>query len=301
MNKTIFVQSATILDCAILFPEKGPQGQSWHVDVYWKGSVAEDGVLVDFAEAKKLAKHTIDVAFDHRLFVPQSAIQKRGNNRALILTNWNVNNRLGAFGLDIYENGLVVVGDDVLASLLQGHLEPLENLISESVRKASPQNVGEVSVRLRSPDAGKTHFFSYTHSLRCHEGNCQRFHGHSNVIEVMRAGRLDEALSARAADFLAGKYLVPQVYVCRELRNAGWSDLNAALLERGVHAQSQAFVEYIGSQGPVFLTLPQSVLLPTPDESTIESIADFVKTSLFSNVDVQVVAYEGLQKGALSS
>jgi 6-pyruvoyl-tetrahydropterin synthase len=295
------VQSATILDCAMLFPERGPQGRSWHVDVFWKGSVAEDGVLVDFAEAKKLAKHTIDNCFDHRLFVSQSVVLERRENRVLVFEPWRVNESAGVFGLDIYENGLVVVDNALLENVMAGNLEPLETLLSEAVCKASPQNVGEVLVRLRSPDVGKPHFFSYTHSLRCHEGNCQRFHGHSNVIEVLRDGHVDEVLSAKAATFLAGKYLVPRAYVFDDARRSGFSALDVALSSNKVEKELQAFVHYVGTQGPVYLTLPKALLLPTPDESTIESIADFVKASLFSDIDVQVVAYEGLQKGALSS
>jgi 6-pyruvoyl-tetrahydropterin synthase len=299
--KTIFVHNATVLDCAVLFPGVGARGQSWHVDIFWSGHVAEDGVLVDFGDAKRLAKQTIDTEFDHRLFVPRGAVIEQTDGRTTLATTWDEPQDCGAFVLDTYNNAIVCVNDDIVSGVFAQNLAPLEMLIAAAVKAASPQNVSEVIVRLRNAEYGKSNFFSYTHSLRCHSGNCQRFHGHSNVIEVLRGGVVDDALSAEAARFLMGKYLVPKSYVKSHPDKDDFSRIHEIMQSMAVLLQGHAFVEYRGSQGVVRLALPEFALIATPEESTIESIADFVKTRLFSHEDVQVIAFEGLQKGAFSS
>jgi 6-pyruvoyl-tetrahydropterin synthase len=66
---SIFVRQATILDCAVMHPTRGPIGQSWWVDVEWQGELDSEGVVFDFGLAKKSAKKAIDDHFDHRLLV----------------------------------------------------------------------------------------------------------------------------------------------------------------------------------------------------------------------------------------
>ncbi len=297
--KTIFVHNATILDCAVLFPGLGPQGRSWYVDVLWKGDVTGEGVLVDFAEAKKSAKAVIDNEFDHRLFVSTECLtdESLSSRRVLIVGA----ERSNVFALNIYAQGIVCVSGSAIDLLQNGNCSGLEEFLSRAVLAASPKNVRDVIVRLRNTEAARTNYFSYTHSLRCHNGNCQRFHGHSNVIEVIRDGVVDEAFSRQAAQFLSGKYLVSQSYVCDDPVAEGFLPVLKAIDIAGGKREHHAYVTYIGSQGDVFLAIPKSTLLTTPDESTIESIADFVKNALFADDTVQVIAYEGLQKGAFSS
>jgi 6-pyruvoyl-tetrahydropterin synthase len=298
--KTIFVHNATILDCAILFPELGPQGRSWHVDVFWSGKVASDGVLVDFSEAKKLAKQVIDSQFDHRLIVPAECLRSTEGGRSLVSSVWKKDATAGVFVLNCFENALANVEDSVVFSLRAGNLTAFEALLGAAVLDASPSNVAEVKVRLRATEEHCSNYFSYTHSLRLHHGNCQRFHGHSNVIEVLRRGEIDPRASTLAAQFLDGTYLVPSDYV-QQKSSGRLCSVEECVRGMGADVAEHVLVGYSGSQGEVALAVPRSVYLCTPSESSIEAIADFVKSTLFANEDVRVVAYEGLQKGAWSS
>lgn len=298
--KTIFVHNATILDCAVLLYGAGPQGRSWHVDVFWSGNVGADGVLVDFGDAKRIAKAVIDSDFDHRLVVPSKSASALSAERCLVSCKWSKNVPGGAFVLDSFNDGLVLVADAVIEAMVAGDIQPMEALLGQAVLAASPSNVVDVKVKLRAAEECSSNYFSYTHSLKSHRGNCQRFHGHGNVIEVLRAGVLDEKLSAMAAQFLNGKYIIPLEYLCGSA-----SDCNSAIVDSvksmGYDVADHAFVKYRGSQGEISLAIPSLNLLCSPSESTIESIADFVKFKLFPEDDVTIVAYEGLQKGAWSS
>ncbi|MEN9811249.1 MAG: hypothetical protein RLZZ488_2816, partial [Pseudomonadota bacterium] len=56
----IFVRNVTVLDCGVWDLYHGPVGRSWSVDVEWSGTTDAEGVVIDFSQAKKLAKNVID-------------------------------------------------------------------------------------------------------------------------------------------------------------------------------------------------------------------------------------------------
>jgi len=290
VRSRIFVRNATVLDAAILDPQCGPRGRSWYVDVTWQGTLNDEGVVFDFAHAKRAAKEIIDALFDHRLIVAKSMVTKTDSSArdSAVAANQTRNVvSVGAFTLDTYPSALAVVDDAVLLALCeQGDLTPLATEIARRVKEGGPSNVESVGVTLRDHEqASEPHFFAYTHSLRLHAGNCQRFHGHSNVVEVFRPdGKFDLETSLRAARTLAGRYLVAPEY----LKDDAQGD---ATLAR---------VSYEGSQGRVHVTLPRTQLLVLPEEASIENIALFLARELNLPEGWSVHAFEGLAKGAVA-
>lgn len=303
LRSKIFVRNATILDCAVLDPESGPRGRSWYVDVQWRGTLDDERVVFDFADAKKSAKAVVDDVFDHRLLAPESLVTAVGERLHLrsafrlpspaVTASGSCASFAqpdGVFFLDTYPSAVQVLPDAVVLSALKGDLVPLAQAIASQIRSASPGNVDEVRVTLRPHEQMESpHFFTYTHSLRQHSGNCQRFHGHSNVVEVFDGqGRFQEELSSRAARFLDGRYLVSREYV--DAQGADKTQDNPG----GVN------IRYQGSQGEVRVVVPKAALLLLPDESSIENISLFLHKEMGLPKDWEVHAYEGLAKGAVA-
>ncbi len=295
----IFIRQVTVLDCAIWDKTRGPLGRSWNVDVEWHGKTDEEGVVVDFSQAKKIAKNVIDEAFDHRLLISKNQIQKLKNGRLLCIPD-ALTAPENRFLIETYEHSLSLLPEDVFAELSTDETAQLEKHLAAVILQFSPKNIEKVKVSLRwHPEANEPHFFSYLHSLRLHNGNCQRFHGHSNTIEIFKDGRFDRESSVSAARFIDGKYLVTEQYL--ETSNAliepEYSEVVRSLeLNQGTHT----WLDYSGTQGQVRVCVPTKRLVLMPDESTIENIVRWLHVSHFSGrSDIEVRGYEGLHKGAL--
>jgi 6-pyruvoyl-tetrahydropterin synthase len=300
-KSSIFIRNATVLDCALAIPHIGPRGKSWHVDIAWEGDTDAEGIVFDFALAKKAAKDTIDKWFDHRLLVPESSIIKRDSDRVVLGTSYVIHETQGFFALDTYEESVAILPDDVFLEMRQsGRTNLLSSIIAKCILEVSPKSVSNVRVTLREPlEAALSYHFSYTHSLRQHSGNCQRFHGHSNIVEIFQDGELNLELCARAAQFLDASYLIPKIY----LQENELSPRNLALLNAFPQIEKSAVrhahIEYSGSQGSVALILPAAAVTLMPQESTIENISAFLRESLELGANCSVVAYEGIQKGSI--
>lgn len=297
----IFIRNATILDCAVLFPEVGPRGRSWHVDLLWIGETDETGVVFDFSLAKKAAKETIDRHFDHRLMVPESSIRQMPEGRTLVCSPFRTPAINSCFALNTYDQALAVVGDNVIREMTEGlSVRQLEALLASYILASSPQNVKNVIVTLRShEEEKKNHYFSYAHSLRKHFGNCQRFHGHSNVIEIFSEGHLDLQKSEAAAKFLDAGYLVTQDYLANDSKDPLFDSLLTSFPELSAAQNELTHVIYDGTQGKVAVMIPKSAVHLLQSESTIENIAEYVHRTFELDKTVQVVAYEGLAKGSI--
>lgn len=296
-HTSIFIKNLTILDAAVLDNACGPLGQSWFVDVVLSGPKNEEGVVIDFAKGKRRVKEIIDLHFDHRLFVGENHFRSE-NGRGQVWLNFfdkkNANENL-FFALDTYENGLVVFP----SSCANTHptINEIELAIETRVLNEMRPLVNAVKIKLRQHEQRtESNYFTYTHSLRQHDGNCQRFHGHSNIVEVLKNGVFDPMLSADVAAKLDGCYLISNDYL------ASFSDTAFSKINAFSRNENVVGVRYQGSQGEVVAIVPKSKLIVLPTESTIENISEFIKKSFLQNdPSLQVIAYEGIQKGALSS
>jgi 6-pyruvoyl-tetrahydropterin synthase len=295
----IFVRNATVLDCALWDPRCGPRGQSWQVDVEWHGHTDEEGVIVDFSLAKKTAKELIDRMFDHRLLIAESAINKTAHNTVICCPQPQLS-RDDCFLIETYREALALLPEDTMAALSLDDTQMLELAIAHEIKCVSPSNITEIRVRLKPHEKCEqaTHF-NYLHSLRLHNGNCQRFHGHSNIVEVFEGDLARPSAAADVATALNGKYLVAENYLCHSSSRASEQFYNFQELYK-LKPETHALIEYQGTQGVVTLMVPKRRLILMPDESTIENISQWIHESFFSKIpQIQVYGYEGHQKGAI--
>ena len=305
----IFVRNVTILDCALLHKTVGPRGRSWHVDIIWEGETDANGIVFDFSLAKKAAKEAIDSLFDHRLVVPASCVTALGNNRSLVRSAYSLRSEFEsarksapecAFALNTYSSALAIVPDAALDSLSADN-DSLEfaHVLAQAVHKNSPSNISKVLVHLRDHEEyGKSQFFSYTHSLKYHFGNCQRFHGHSNIVEVFTNAKPDVEAAEKLAESLNARYLVPPCYLVQDPQGEHFAQMFRLCPELLIRTDL-SFVSYEGSQGQVALALPTAAVILMESESTIENIAQFAHTHAQLEAHQTVVAYEGLAKGSM--
>lgn len=297
----IFIQNVTLLDCAILYPSAGPKGKSWYVDVIWEGIKDNNGVLFDFSLAKKSAKITIDQEFDHKLIVSQNTIRLQSNNQIIIIENYNINNNNSIFAINTYNNSVKIISKDTLNYLEKNDISLLQKEIAHSILKNSPKNVNKVSVILREHgQTEKNNYFNYTHSLCHHYGNCQRFHGHSNIVEVLSNGNIDIEKSNYLAKKLDSYYIISKNYI-----NNNWNTkLIKELIEHcpELYDFKNLFIaaQYKGTQGEVAIVMPKEKVLALDQESTIENLAEFMRNQFLQcNDQIEIRAYEGLSKGSI--
>lgn len=330
MTAQIFIRQLTAIDSALATRSLGVQGVSWNVDVEWRGTRDPQGMVVDFGQAKRLAKKCIDDHFDHKLLIPStwlhpaSDLSPSGHLLGCFWVKSGSQMLPGAIcapaahfcplGADRGEN--VDLDPHLINETGPTQTESLawlESEINGRILADSPAHVESVTVKLRpEPFESFSHHYSYTHSLRKHNGNCQRFHGHHNRIEAIGADRVTSArLEAIIAEYLNGRYLVGVDYLCngnthpqfRELRSALDQWLPQALALKDIQdgrSLAWAHLHYRGSQGPVWLLLPADVVELLPSESTVENIALHIKrkfcTGDFSACGIR--AFEGISKGS---
>jgi len=299
LNTTkIFIQDVTLLDCAILYPSTGPKGKSWYVDITWEGFKDNNGVIFDFSLAKKSAKNTIDHEFDHKLLVNGNSIRFQSNTQTIVIENYKENL---FFAINTYNNSVTRISKDTIAALDDNDLSLLEKEIAQSILRNSPKNVKSVTVTLREHELNKNpNYFSYTHSLCHHYGNCQRFHGHSNIIEVFENGKLNLEKSTFAAKKLNNSYIISRSYVVDSWNTKLIQEIIDYCPELLELKETVLAAQYKGTQGEVAIILPKENVFTLEQESTVENLAEFVY-QLFSPQEqqIEIRAYEGLSKGAI--
>lgn len=268
----IFIHDVTLLDLAILTQDDGAKGKSWHVDVCLEGQKNSSGMLFDFSFAKQQIKSILDEQFDHKLHVDA--------DRVLSITDSKIKISCpkSSFYLETYPSAVQVWEH----ADLENH-SFLEQKIEEALIQKMPKNIHRIDVALKPHNSKISDcFFQFTHSLCSHCGNCQRFHGHSSFIQIYRNGILDQEKSRSIAQALNHKYLI-------------WE--NHLVASKQDHICS---IQYTGSQGEIFLSLPEEKVILLNCESTIENIAEHIyKTFCDRDPNIQIRVYEGLAKGAV--
>jgi 6-pyruvoyl-tetrahydropterin synthase len=334
MTAQIFVRQLTAIDSALTTVGHGVQGVSWNVDVEWLGPRDPRGMVVDFGRAKKLAKACIDTHFDHKLLLPSSWLN---HTCATKLPGYAVGCFWVATRSGRIPGALCAPLSHFcpLESNSTDEMKALEHLISTSdsrplagttwlekeigrrILADSPSHVEAVNVTIRPEILERnTQHYSYTHSLRTHDGNCQRFHGHHNRIEVTGSDREGSlCLEEMIAEYMHGRYLVASDYASGPTKSSEFGILKAAILHwLGCVVSTEnhlaeidldnvwTHIQYTGSQGPVWLMLPEHIVEWLPSESTVENIAQHIKTKFcvgkFANCRIR--AFEGISKGSLS-
>jgi len=286
----LFVNQLTVIDCSILDTQRGLIGASWVVDVELHGELDEQSMVFDFAKVKKTIKRVIDQEVDHKLLVPGEYA--------------NIDIRSGS-SINIHfrdERGEEIHHQSPASAICQ---IPAARVSRESVigflrtilLNALPANVSDLVIELHE-EAAPGNYYSYSHGLKKHDGNCQRIaHGHRSQIQIWldqeRAEQLEQELATR------------------------WHDIYLGTRE-DITEQNNGFIRfsYTTDQGEFQLQLAEHRIHLMENDSTVECIAEHIleliqsetlvsisKAGRFADklaVNVKVKAFEGIGKGAIA-
>jgi len=288
----LFVRDLTVIDSSYICEQRGIVGDSWIVDVIMSGELNEMSMVLDFGRVKKQVKQLIDEYVDHRLLVPMqsSAIVYKPS-------------KAGYSTLDVMrdEKSIHLNCPDQAYCLIDAETVTIESItdhVYQILRNNLPSNVTGIEITLRHEKISGA-FYHYSHGLKKHDGNCQRIaHGHRSPIEILVDGQRD---SEREAAF-AKRW--QDIYLGSKEDQVSVSELNLAQEANAVTDQSHYGFRYTAPQGEFELAIAKAETEILPTDTTVELlagyIADEVKPSLAQGQSLQIVAYEGVGKGAMA-
>jgi 6-pyruvoyl-tetrahydropterin synthase len=301
MKLTLFYHNITVIDYSFLDYKLGPVGNSLIVDLELEGTNdSEEGVIFDFAIAKKKVKEIIDQECDHRLIVPTDMI-------GLTMEEFD-----GAihihypFGGDLiplaYRAPTEAICQIECEEITTG---ALSSFLQDTIMAQMPANIVRVGISLRQEVGSRDDsFFHYTHGLKKHYGNCQRLlHGHRNTIFIAIDGKRSieherKLLSTwpnQAIHFACWDNILNQGEITSALKD-GESPLGHHPAAPLIH------VAYQSKQGQFELKLPANMIYILPCETTIENISSYfaklIREQVGSEHLIQLFAFEGVGKGA---
>ncbi|MGR5387540.1 6-pyruvoyl trahydropterin synthase family protein [Vibrio crassostreae] len=288
----LFVRDLTVIDSSYICEHRGVVGDSWILDVTMSGELNEMSMVLDFSKVKKQIKQLVDEHVDHRLLLPMQSA-------AIILQA----SKAGYSKVDVLrgDKSLHLHCPDEAYCLIDAEAITIESVtahVYDILRDNLPSNVTGLEITLRHENINGA-FYHYTHGLKKHDGNCQRIaHGHRSPVEIVVDGQRDEqreqAFAQRWEDIYLGSK-EDQVPV---------SSLNLSEQAKSVDDESHYGFRYTAPQGEFELAIAKSETEILPTDTTVELlagyIADQVAPSLVENQSLQIVAYEGVGKGAMA-
>ncbi|MGR5283930.1 6-pyruvoyl trahydropterin synthase family protein [Vibrio maritimus] len=288
----LFVRDLTVIDSSYLCEQRGMVGESWIVDVVLSGELNEMSMVLDFGKVKKQIKHLIDEYVDHRLLVPMKsgAVSHQASKPGYAKLDFLRGER--SIHLHSPDQAFCLIDTDEIT------IESVTDYIYEILKGNLPDNVQGLEITLRHEMINGA-FYHYTHGLKKHDGNCQRIaHGHRSPIELIVNGQRDvereAAFAARWQDIYLGS-LEDKV----NLAELSLSD-NATDITDDTHYGFR----YTAPQGEFELAISKLETEILDTDTTVEllanCIADEVSKTLTDNQTLQVIAYEGVGKGAMA-
>ncbi|MGK0373861.1 MAG: 6-pyruvoyl-tetrahydropterin synthase [Arenicella sp.] len=274
----LFVDNLTVIDCSILDPQRGLIGASWSVNIELGGELDKQSMVFDFSKVKKIIKQWIDHEVDHKLLVPSkydgATLSVDGKNTSIDFTpetNQKIKHTSPSSSLCCIE------GKRISRKKVAEH-------ITKGLAQVLPGNVDDIRVTLNQ-EAGFGRYYTYSHGLKKHDGNCQRIaHGHRSKIEVWKNNRRNRKLETQLA--------------------ARWQDIYLGTSEDvSEFAHSQVRFDYQTDQGIFSLTLPEDRVYLMNSDTTVECIAEHLLSVLeqeMPNASFKVRAFEGISKGAIA-
>ncbi|MET4693210.1 6-carboxytetrahydropterin synthase [Endozoicomonas lisbonensis] len=279
----LFVNQLTTLDFSFLSPERGVVGETWLADVVLYGDLDEQGMVFDFGHVKKQVKASLDFLADHRLLVPvaHSSIQVNSTGDRLDVTMDS--SAVGTINCKAPAQAMLLVDAEQITT------DVLTPILEKALLSELPDNVKNVKLRLYS-ESIEGAYYHYSHGLKKHLGDCQRIaHGHRSAIQIHVNGERDQLLEKGWAKKWHDIYI------------ATTEDLLDCFEQNG-HRYNR--FGYTSDQGYFELTIAEHLCYLIDTDTTVELLAQHIAAeiskALPDNSDLQVTAYEGLNKGSIA-
>tara|TARA_B100001094_G_scaffold266798_1_gene269820 strand:+ start:2586 stop:3458 length:873 start_codon:yes stop_codon:yes gene_type:complete len=285
----LFIDSFTVLDFSFLCAHRGIVGESWYVDVTLSGTLDDQNMILDFGQVKSKIKAIIDEDVDHRLLVPMHTTYfkkvEQDPNVTLIAETAS-----GLLYLNCPKQAYVWIDTPHITQ------ETVARYLEEILIARLPHNIKQIHIELRSEKHDHA-FYHYSHGLKKHDGNCQRIaHGHRSQLKIFKNNQRAEDIESKWAQDWQDIYLgsiTDQVSVTK---------LNIDHQIAIKDATHYAF-SYKAQQGIFQIALPKQNCRLIPYDTTVELLAQFIAQQLktqYSQDLIKVVAYEGINKGAIA-
>ncbi|AIW14251.1 6-carboxytetrahydropterin synthase [Vibrio tubiashii] len=288
----LFVRDLTVIDSSYICEQRGVVGDSWIVDVIMSGELNEMSMVLDFGRVKKQIKQLVDEFVDHRLLIPVQ-------NAAIVYKP----SKTGYSTLDVLrgEKSIHLNCPNEAYCLIDAEAVTIESItkhVYQILRNNLPSNVTGLEITLRHENIAGA-FYHYTHGLKKHDGNCQRIaHGHRSPIEIILDGERDNdkevAFAKRWED----------IYLGSKEDQVSVSTLNLSEGAKAISDESHYGFRYTAPQGEFELAIAKSETEILPTDTTVELLAGYiageVKPTVAEGQSLQVIAYEGVGKGAMA-
>ncbi|MDO6582636.1 6-carboxytetrahydropterin synthase [Photobacterium sp. 2_MG-2023] len=289
----LFVRDLTVIDASYLCPARGMVGESWILDVVMSGELNEMSMVLDFSRVKKQIKQLVDQYVDHRLLVPTAHASVRMAATQPGYATLDLLRGDKSIHLHCPEEAYCLVDADVIT------IETVTRHLHQVLSGKLPDNVQGLDLVLR-PEKIDGAFYHYSHGLKKHDGNCQRIaHGHRSPIELYVDGQRDPKLEADWAKRWT------DIYLGTEEDQVSISELNLSEHAAGAGDDTHYAFRYTAPQGLFELAIAKSETEMIGTDTTIELLAHYiaaaVKPAIGAHQTLDVVAYEGVGKGAMAS
>ena len=282
----LFVNQLTTLDFSFLSPERGVVGETWLVDVALYGDLDEQGMVFDFGHVKKQIKASLDFLADHRLLVPvahptiQVDQDASGKDRLDVTMNSPI---VGTINCKAPAQAMLLVDAEQIST------DVLTPVLEQSLLSELPDNVKGVKLTLYTESIDGA-YYHYSHGLKKHLGDCQRIaHGHRSAIKVLVNGERDHAIEKNWANRWQ------DIYVATREDLLGQFELN----DRAYHRFG-----YTSDQGYFELTIAENLCYLVDTDSTVELLAQHIAAEIHKSLpkssELQVIAFEGFNKGSIA-
>ncbi|WP_237484591.1 6-pyruvoyl trahydropterin synthase family protein [Vibrio hippocampi] len=288
----LFVRDLTVIDSSYICEHRGVVGDSWILDVTLSGELNEMSMVLDFGKVKKQIKHLVDEQVDHRLLLPM-------RNQAITLEP----SKTGYAKLDVLrgEKSLHLHCPDEAFCLIDAEsitIETVTRHVYDILRANLPSNVTGLTLTLRHEDIQGA-YYHYTHGLKKHDGNCQRIaHGHRSPIEIWVDGQRD----AQKENAFAKRW--QDIYLASKEDQVTLAELDLSDNAKAITDSSHFAFRYNAPQGTFELAIAKSDTEILTTDTTVELLADYIadeiKPTLAPQQTLQIVAYEGVGKGAMA-